>query len=188
MGTPDCRSHLDIINDNNVRDMDFEIRQVSFQVRDVETFLSWLRGLSHRSGVSIICFNADLMTGKDHVISAMLHAKRAKQNGTSISSSFEIEALLYAAGSRQCLDAVKFGVHQGLNNCYISIYPINPQVWSDLLTVMTKSSDDWEKITDEKMSLLVSLFGITNDEIAVTGKDRIKDLVLERVALLDVNK
>lgn len=188
MGTPDCRSHLDIINDNNVRDMDFEIRQVSFQVRDIEKFLLWLRDISHRNGVSIICFNADLMAGQDHVISAMLHAKRAKKKGTCISSSFEIEALLYAAGSRQCLDAVKFGVHQGLNNCYISIYPINPQVWSDLLTLMIKSSENWEQITDEKMILLISVFGITSDEIAVTGKDRIKDLVLERVALLDVNK
>ena len=53
---------------------------------------------------------------------------------------------------------------------------------------MTVSTEDWERMTDEKMNVLTSLFGITNDEIAVTGRDRIKDLVLERVALLEVNK
>jgi tRNA threonylcarbamoyladenosine modification (KEOPS) complex Cgi121 subunit len=61
-------------------------------------------------------------------------------------------------------------------------------VWPDLLTVMTVSTGDWEQMTDDKIKVLNSVFGITNDEIAVTGKDRIKDLVLERVALLEVNK
>lgn len=168
--------------------MDFEIGQVCFQVQDIENFLSWLRGLSHRNGVSIVCFHAELMAGQEHVISAMFHAIRALKKGTCISGSFEIEALLYAAGSRQCLDAVKFGIHRGLNNCYLCILPTNPLVWSELLTVMTKSSEDWGIMTDEKMNTLISLFGITNEEIAVTGKDRITDLVLERVALLDVNK
>jgi tRNA threonylcarbamoyladenosine modification (KEOPS) complex Cgi121 subunit len=53
---------------------------------------------------------------------------------------------------------------------------------------MTVSTGDWEQMTDDKIKVLNSVFGITNDEIAVTGKDRIKDLVLERVALLEVNK
>jgi KEOPS complex subunit Cgi121 len=188
MNTSGNRNRLDIINENQVGDLDFEIRQVSFQIRDIGSFLLWLRDLSNRNGVSIVCFNAGLMAGQDHVISAMVHAKRAMKMGTCISSSFEIEALLYAAGSRQCQDAAKFGVHQGLNNSYLCIYPINPQVWSDLLTVMTVSTEDWERMTDEKMTVLTSVFGITNDEIAVTGRDRIKDLVLERVALLEVNK
>ncbi len=188
METSDNRGRKDAINDSTVRDMDFEIRQVSFQVRDIGSFLSWLRNISSRSGAVIICFNAELMAGQEHVISAMMHAKRAMNRGTCISSSFEIEALLYASGSRQCQDAAKFGVHKGLNNCYLCIYPITPQVWNELLPVMTISIEDWERITDEKMNILISLFGITNDEIEVTGGDRIQELVLERVALLEVNK
>jgi KEOPS complex subunit Cgi121 len=118
----------------------------------------------------------------------MLHAMRAKRNGTCISGSFEIEALLYASGSRQCHEGVKFGVHQGLNRCYICVYPVNPQVWPELSKEMAFSSENWEQVTDEKMEVLIPLFGITNEEIGVTGKNRIIDLVLERVALLDVNK
>ena len=95
---------------------------------------------------------------------------------------------LYAAGSRQCQDAIKFGVHHGVNKCYLCVDPGNSQAWADLSEVMTISSDDWESMTDEKEITLVSLFGITMAEIAVTGKTRLKDLVLERVALLEVNK
>ena len=150
--------------------MDFEIKQVYFQVRDIGSFLSWLRDISHRNGVSIICFNAEVVAGKGHVISAVLHAKRAMKNGTGISGSFEIEALLYAAGSRQVQDAIKFGVHQGLNNCFLCIYPLNLQVWPDLSTDLTISSEDWEQIPDEKLNILVSLFGITNEELTITGR------------------
>jgi len=188
MDASESRNHQKIIRYREIKNLDFEIRQVRFQVDDVVSFLSWLRDLSHRHDVTIVCFNADLMAGREHAISAMLHAKRAMNNDTCISSSLEIEALLYAAGSRQCQEAIKFGVHQGWNNCYLCISPVNPRVWSELLTMMTISTEDWERITDDRFDILVPLFDITNAEIAVTGKDRIKDLVLERVALLDVNK
>lgn len=181
-------NHPDLIFDLEAKDLGFEIRQVCFEVRDIAGFLSWLRDLSRRNNVSVVCFNSDLMAGKQHVISAMLHALRAIRNGTCISSSFEIEALLYASGSRQCQDAVKFGVREGLNRCYLCVYPVNPRVWSELSQEMALSSEDWEQMTDEKIKALADLFGITNEEFYVTGRTRIKDLVLERVALLDVNK
>ena len=172
----------------NIRDIDFDIKKVTFRVSDIESLLSWLRDISHRNGVNIICFNADMLAGQDHVISAIIHAKRAMKNGSCVSSSFEIEALLYAAGSRQCQDAVKFGVHQGSNHDFLCIYPINSIAWSELSKAMTVSSEDWEMMTDEKSNILISLFGITDEELSVTGKDRLKDLILERVALLDVYK
>lgn len=188
MDTSGNGSHQDIIRDRENVDPGFEIRQACFQVRDIAGFLCWLRDISHRNGVSVVCFNADLMAGKTHVISAILHALRARRSGTCISSSFEIEALLYASGSRQCQEGAKFGVRKGLNRCFLCVYPVNPQVWAELSEEMTLSSDDWEQITDKKMEVLIPLFGITKEEIGVTGKNRIRDLVLERVALLDVNK
>lgn len=188
MESPGIGNQPEIIRDRETRDLSFEIWQVCFQVRDITGFLSWLRDLSQRNNVTVVCFNEGLMAGRNHVISAMLHALRAMKNGTSISTSLEIEALLYASGSRQCQDAVKFGIHQGSNACYLCVCPRNPQVWSELSKEMTISSEDWEQITDEKMNVLVPLFEITNEEIGVTGDNRIVDLVLERVALLDVNK
>jgi KEOPS complex subunit Cgi121 len=188
MDTSENRDFMNFNSDCEVKYSDIEIRQVCFQVRDTDCFLSWLRELSNQYCVSIVCFNAEFMAGKEHVISAMLHAIRAMNTDSCISSSLEIEALLYAAGSRQCQDAIKFGVRQGPNTSYLCIYPKNQMVLSKLLKDMTLLSEDFEYINDEKMEVLISLFGITNEEVAVTGKDRIKELVLERVALLDVNK
>ena len=81
MNTSDNRNRLDMINDDEIREMDFEIRQVSFQVPDIEGFLSWLRDLSNRNGVFIVCFNADLMAGQEHVISAMSPCQKGNEKG-----------------------------------------------------------------------------------------------------------
>jgi KEOPS complex subunit Cgi121 len=188
MATSGNGNYPEIICDRENNVPGFEIRQVRFEVRDIAGFLTWLRGVSNRNAVSVVCFNADLMAGKPHVISAVLHALRSVRAGINISGSLEIEALLYASGSRQCQDGVKFGVRPGSNRCYVCVYPVNPQIWPDLSEEMAFSSEDWDQISDEKMDVLKSLFGITNEEIGVTGKNRIIDLVLERVALLDVNK
>lgn len=188
MDSRGVRNQPEIIRDCETADLGFEIWQVCFQVRDITEFLTWLRDLSQRNNVTVVCFNEGLMAGRTHAISAMLHALRAMKNGTCISASLEIEALLYASGSRQCQDGVKFGIHQGSNVCYLCISPVNPQVWPELSKEMTISTDDWEQVTNEKMNVLIPIFGITKEEIRVTGDNRIVDLVLERVALLDVIK
>ena len=49
--------------------------------------------------------------------------------------------------------------------------------------------EDWDRITPEKRGWLAEAFGITDDELAAAGgEDRFRDLVLERVALLDVSR
>jgi len=48
---------------------------------------------------------------------------------------------------------------------------------------VAESWDDWNA---DKIAHLISLFGITPDELETVGQERIKDLVLERIALLEV--
>jgi KEOPS complex subunit Cgi121 len=45
-----------------------------------------------------------------------------------------------------------------------------------------------DDMTPDKEARLVSLFSITQEELEVVGRDRIKDLILERIALLYVNR
>jgi KEOPS complex subunit Cgi121 len=164
------------------------VRQVIFYVTDIRACLKKLRELSVYHGSHIICFNAEMMAGRTHVYSALNHAKRAVTEKTCVSSSFEIESLLYASGSRQCQLATRFGIHEGRNLGYLCICPENESLWNILSADMTSSTDDWEQIDDEKQARLISLFGITKEELGVTGLSRLKDLVIERVALLDVYK
>jgi KEOPS complex subunit Cgi121 len=99
-----------------------------------------------------------------------------------------MEALLYAAGTRQCSIAVSFGLHEGKNNLYICCCPAPTGIWDELAGIFVFCDDPGDIITSEKAARLADLFGVSREELAATGENRIKDLVLERVALLNVSK
>jgi KEOPS complex subunit Cgi121 len=165
---------------------DCMIIQFGIEIENPEEYLTRVREISACFGVCIVLFNAEMMAGIPHVCSALQHAFRAFDNGTAISNSPEMEALLYASGSRQCQTGVRFGIHPGRNFAYLCICPGN----EDALTEVLKDGDvvegDWDSISPKKMTRLMDLFGITPAELEVAGRSRITDLILERVALLEV--
>ncbi|MDH7509900.1 MAG: KEOPS complex subunit Cgi121 [Methanolinea sp.] len=165
----------------------FSIRKVRVTIDDLEGFLQKINGIAARAGTHIILFDAGSMAGSAHAMSALRHAFRALENGTMISARVEVEALLYAAGSRQIVEGTRFGVHAGENQAYLCICPENDAAWRELAPLFSPADDeDWETITPEKAALLCSLFSITPRELEVCGIERVADLVLERVALLEV--
>jgi KEOPS complex subunit Cgi121 len=163
-----------------------EIHQVSLHIEDERRFLDNIRQVSRDYASIIVLLNADNMAGVAHVESAILHAFRAYKEKTCISNSLEMEALLYAAGSRQCSIATRFGIHRGLNRVYLCICPPDNQVWDHLFPRVTEVWEDWELIDAGKAGRLMELFSITPEELSVVGAGGIRDLVLERVALLEV--
>jgi len=164
----------------------FEIRQAKMTVEDRSEFLSLIQSIARKNSTHIICFNADNMAGHRHVKAALHYAQRSFSSGKCISNSFEMEALLFAAGSRQCNLAVSFGIHEQENAVFVCSYPVNGNVWEELSHHMHFVSEAWEEITPEKEERLRSIFSITPEEIVMVGIERIVDLVLERIALLEV--
>ncbi|OPX64326.1 MULTISPECIES: KEOPS complex subunit Cgi121 [unclassified Methanoregula] len=166
-----------------------DIRAARCVIRDVADFLRDLRKIASDCDTRIICFNADMMAGSVHALSAVGHAVRAFGAGENISNNLEMECLLYAAGSRQCSVAASFGIHEGENHLYICCYPSHPGIWTALEPVFRFSEDIPEVLDPEKRERLMRSFGISSEEIAAAGgDDRIVDLVLERVALLQVTR
>ena len=165
---------------------EFGIRTAVLRVSSCSGFLRNIREIAKARGTHIICFNADLMAGRAHGEAALKRAIRAVGDGTAISSSLEMEALLYASGSRQCSVAERFGIHEGLNRAYVCLSPPVEAAFRDLSGIMEFVDEDWEVLTDEKIGRLREVFGITPGELAAAGADRLRDLVLERVALLGV--
>jgi len=162
------------------------IRQVILDINDIGRFLEILRSIGERNRTHIVIFNSEMMAGKDHVISALSHAIRAENETRRISNSLEMEALLYASGSRQCIKGMKFGIHKRINRSYLCLCPWTDQTWMELSENITPTTEDWEDISSEKAKLLMDLFEITHEEVEVAGGiQRIRELVLERVALLD---
>ena len=167
-------------------DISCEIRTALFDVADRDSFLHAVRTIASDNGTAVICFNADNLAGKRHAEIALRHALRSQKAGTLIANSFEMEALLYASGSRQCSVASSFGVHTGNNRAYICCCPGGAAVWEALAPLVRFVDGDWDTITPEHRAKLKELFAIPDEEIAAAGESRFTDLVLERVALLEV--
>jgi KEOPS complex subunit Cgi121 len=166
----------------------YEIRQARMTIDDRDAFLRMIQGIARLYSIHIVCFDADKMAGRDHAEAAIQHAQRSFFSGKPISNSFEMEALLFAAGSRQCQVAALFGIQEGENTMFVCSYPVNENVWKDLSHHMHFVEEKCDDMTPDKEARLVSLFSITQEELEVVGRDRIKDLILERIALLYVNR
>jgi KEOPS complex subunit Cgi121 len=52
-------------------------------------------------GGDVILLDPEMVCGKDHIISAVMHAEKAFTNGTNRSKTLLTETILYAAGDRQ---------------------------------------------------------------------------------------
>ncbi len=163
-----------------------EIHRASARIDDKIAFLHRVRDIADACGTHIILFDADRMAGEEHVRAALEHAGRSYAAGTPIANSFEMETLLYAAGTRQCLIATNFGIHQGENRLYACICPPVEGVKGKLAAFMTFTGEEFGPIDATKADRLMEAFGITPAELETVGEDRIVDLVLERVALLEV--
>lgn len=162
-----------------------DIRAARCTVRDPAAFLGDLRAIAAGHDTRIICFNADMIAGRIHAAAAVVHAERAFGEGITISKTLEMEALLFAAGSRQCNIAASFGIHEGENRVYICCYPQRAGVWAALEPLFCFVKENWDAIDPEKRERLMETFAISPEEITAAGGDsRIVDLVLERVALL----
>ena len=165
----------------------YDIRAACCTISNRARFLTELRRIGEAHATRIICFNADLLAGMRHAARAAMLAQRAFEAGENISNTLEMEALLYAAGSRQCTVAAAFGIREGENRLYICCLPKREAIWAALESLVRFYGDDGDTIGPEKRDLLMTTFSISPGEVAAAGgDDRIADLVLERVALLQV--
>jgi KEOPS complex subunit Cgi121 len=169
-------------------DPGFAIRSAVITVRNRDTTLQVLQGIGERHGMHVICFDAEKMAGVRHAEAAIRHAYRSFYSGDPVSNSFEMEALLYAAGTRQCGIAVSFGIHEGENHLYVCCCPEREEAWQELELLMQVTRAPEDGVPAERLPVLAAIFDITPEELDAAGRNRVVDLVIERIALLDVSK
>ena len=167
---------------------EYQIVQATFTVRDLGAFIDQIRGIGACNRCAIICFDADRVAGLRHVQIALGRALRATSSRSGIARSLEMEALLFASGSRQCAVGAAFGVHTGFNRAFVAIIPPQEEACTALTGCMDIVCADWEEINPVKRKVLMDLFTITEAELQAAGEDQIRALVLERLALLEVNR
>ncbi|MCD6411775.1 MAG: hypothetical protein J7L20_05060 [Thermoplasmata archaeon] len=164
------------------------------KIESVDAVLKELEKLSKENGVILQALNADLICGKEHVISAALHAVRAFREKRNKANTLSIEILLYASGERQIGEAIeKMGIKEGETRIAIAAVHSIPEATGKIdhkklekfIKKLGLKRDDAVLEWDEEK---LKKFGITEEEMRTVSEDKRKDLVLERVAMVDVMK
>ena len=152
-------------------------------IDNVEEFLQKLKKISLEKNLTLQALDADKIAGEEHIRFAVEKAINSFKTGTNIANDLSKEIMLYAAGTRQINKAVKLGIHKGENN--IVIVAVGDSELSGFDEIRPEPVLAYR---ESKKEALMKAFGITNEELEAVGEEKIPDLVLERVALVDVIK
>jgi len=134
------------------------------------------------SGAEVLVLDGDMVFGTDHLGSALHHARRAIDEGRNSSKSLTMETLLYASGERQLGAAIeKMSVSEHTRSVVVAIlsggrFDIG-EGWSQLGPRQADVDQDRLK-----------RYGFTEAELSTVAPEDRTELVLERVAFVDILK
>ncbi|WP_159902674.1 KEOPS complex subunit Cgi121 [Salinirussus salinus] len=161
-----------------------EVVEGEATVADVDAFVEELAAVGEEHGSTVQAFDARYVVGREHIERAVALAGRARDRGEAVADDPAVEILLYAAGRRQITDALEMGVSEG--ECPVVAVAVGGDEESAaaalrewLAPAETLGTYDPGRVRD--------FFGVSEDELAATEGD-LADVVLERVALLVVNR
>ena len=136
------------------------------------------------SKANILALRADMVFGMAHLRSALYHARKAQAEGRNASDSLPMETLLYASGERQLGAAIdKMTVTDETER--IVVASLNGGA------IRSADSRSWTTLpdTDDSASTgRLMAFGISKQELDTCGRTRPEEIVLERVAAVDILK
>ena len=153
-------------------------------VSAVKETIAQINDAADKADSTVVLFDADKIAGFAHIESAVAHAKRSFTEGKQIARSLSMEILIYASGQRQCSLASKFGLHDGENKVYVLILDGDEEKASALVREIVSECEPFAPNKEK----LKAEFGITDAEMEAAGENRIEELVIERVALVDAWK
>jgi KEOPS complex subunit Cgi121 len=140
---------------------------------------------SSETGLTVQLFDAAAIAGEEHLRSAAMHALRAHERRSMRSSSVGMEMLLYASGKRQIKDAVALA---GITDRTRKIAAVVAGGGAGGKGGMLLKALGLARLTEAKAAggegAIVRL-GIPTKRVP---KQRLRELALEQVALLDIER
>src|SRR3972149_2587606 len=122
-----------------------------------------------------------LVCGRDHLLVAFEHADRAMREGTNVARSLAVEFVLYASGERQINEAIaKMGGRGDTTEFAVALFGGDP---APALEALGLTRDD---TVLSATPVKLRSFGLSDRELATVPPVRQADLVLERVAPVDL--
>lgn len=161
---------------------------------DIDSTLNKLKKIAENEDVVIQLFNSKLIFGKEHLQSAVYHAKRSFDTKTNLADDMGIEILLYASGERQIKLAInKLGISKVIENFALLIYkPESSSSEKSLENIRDRVLDDLHLDLNDSVLAgdieVLKAFGIGENEIQAVPEKGWVNLILERVAMVDIIK
>lgn len=164
-----------------------EIIGTKGNIQNIDRFVQHTLELAEKYNITIQTLDADVIYGKDHLVSALQHAKRAFEQGKNATKSLAMEILLYASGERQIQKSIlKVGVKTGQRNiAFVFDGNLSDDIVETILETLDISRDD--KVLEGNIDTL-KRFGFTQQEIETVPESHYGHLILERIAMVDVIK
>ncbi len=148
----------------------------------LDSFLEELDSIADSHECIVQAFDARYVAGPGHLRSAVEHARRAIARGENVADSPAVEVLLYAAGRRQIDRAMEMGVDTGDQHLVVVAVGGDEAAAAEAIRERIQPAS-----VEPDPERIESFFAITDDERSATDAD-LEALVVERVALLDVEK
>ena len=166
--------------------MILNILEGEVEIEDLHGFLDRIKEISYEYNVVVQVFDANKIAGTWHMKRAVEKAIQSMEAGNNISSDLAMEILLYASGKRQINKAIEMGVSEGRNDVVMVVLGGSEDAIRELKEMIKEKSV--LEYSDLKKDEIMRFFEITEDEIEAAGEEKIPDLVIERVVLLDISK
>ena len=160
---------------------------------DLDAMIKYSQNISNKETIIFQLFDADYIYGIDHLKTAFDHAKRAYSQNRQTARTLGMETLLYASGEYQIKNAIeKVGLKENSDKLGILLYARDNSTDNNL----DKNFDNFMKefeltrddnVLDGDVNTLES-FGISKEELSAVPKSKWLELILEKVALVDIIK
>jgi len=159
-------------------------------ITDLDRFLKQLSDIESTQNVTVQALNADLVSGIRHLMFATGKAIRSFGSGRNTANNLGMEIMLYASGNLQIGRALGMGVKTGDNRVAVIVAGNNgvDVAISEVNEVLDTIDPAVLEYSKDKQDGLLEFFNITCNELDAVGESKIPELVLERVALVDVIK
>lgn len=159
------------------------------RVADLDAFVEEVQSVADSNDVTVQVFDADYVVSRAHLSRAIDLADRAMARGENVAHDRAVEILLYAAGRRQIRQALEMGVDAGENRAVVLVdSPEGDEAAeTDAVADLQGLYDPAQTLGEYDERAVREFFDVDDAELAAV-EGTLEDVVLERVALLDVEK
>jgi KEOPS complex subunit Cgi121 len=153
-------------------------------IRNRIELLSALRDLQSSHGCIVQALDADKVVSERHITLAAEKAFAAISQGRNIAKDPGMEIMRYASGERQIEKALAMGIRDSTERMVLILASRGKSQWPEVSELSRLIAPDGCGCSF-KAEAVKEAFNISAEEIEAVGEERMADLVIERVALVD---